>query len=227
MYTPPDQCEKLKTIHSYVHKLGLTSVKFIYPVAPTRTISWPTGPESDVSSWYNYFTRRDGELHHDELDVGQLSAQTRRIHAILDREAALLDNDRRRLILGGISQGGTVAIHAAVSYGRELGGLLALRSCLIDSVTVLRDRRNAVTNTPVFVFAAGQDSVYAIELQQRGYDQLEAAGFRVERHLETKLSHWDDSRNEKYCLASWIVRVACPRHLRRSSSPTCIDSEIF
>ena len=226
MYCPPDACEMLQKLPSYLSRLGHSNIKFVFPYAPRRTISWPTGPETDVPSWYNYFTRRDGELAHDELDEAHLASQTRRIHAMLDREAALLGGDPRRLILGGSSQGGTVAIHAAVGYGRELGGLLALRSCLIDTVTA-PSGRNAAANTPVYVFVAGDDRVYAPELQHRGYGHLESAGFRVEWKTESKLTHWDASRNEKYCAAAWISQIASPRILRRSGSPVAVDDEIW
>jgi hypothetical protein len=52
----------------------------------------------------------------------------------------LLGGDATRVVLGGNSQGGTVSLHAAISYGRPLGGLLCLRSCLVETVTIPRDR---------------------------------------------------------------------------------------
>lgn len=211
-----------KGLPAYVGFLGASGVKFVFPHAPRRTITWPTGPEANVASWYNYFTRRDGdEREHDVLDEGHLASQTRRIHSILDRETSLLGGDATRVLLGGSSQGGTVALHAALSYGRPLGALVCLRSCLVDSVTVPKDRRNASHRTPVFVFAAGEDSVYAPRLQRRGYSLLEAAGFHIEWHVEPRLNHWTDSRNELRCTAAWISRVARPISLRtsRATSP--------
>mmetsp|Transcript_65445 Transcript_65445/g.108793 ORF Transcript_65445/g.108793 Transcript_65445/m.108793 type:complete len:411 (-) Transcript_65445:197-1429(-) len=214
MYSPPEECEMFKSLPAYVAYLGASGVKFVFPHAPRRTITWPTGPEANVASWYNYFTRRDGWLTHDELDEAHLASQTRRLHSILQREAALLGGDTRRLLLGGSSQGGTVALHAAISFGRPLGALLCLRSCLVDSVTFPKDKRNATCKTPVFVFLAGDDCVYAVPLQERGYSLLESAGFYVEKHIEPGLSHWDVSRNELRCTAAWIGRVARSRRLR-------------
>lgn len=149
-----------------------------------------------------------------------LESQARRIQALVEREVALLGGDSTRLILGGSSQGGTVALHAAIGYGRPLGALLCLRSCLVETVTVPRDRRSAACRTPVFVFACAEDSVYALPLQRRGYGKLAAAGYQVEWHVEPDLVHWDDSRNELRCAAAWIHRVWAggPRALRRSGS---------
>merc|ERR1712185_501613 len=90
MYCPPDKCSTFTGLPQYLERLGSDGVKFVYPRAPRRTISWPSGPEPNVESWYNYFTQRDG-LH--------LFSQTSRLHAILDREVALLGGDARRVIL--------------------------------------------------------------------------------------------------------------------------------
>jgi len=214
MYCHPEECALYNALPSYLAYLGVRSIKFVYPRAPLRTISWPTGPEANVASWYNYYTRRDGCLEHDVIEQAHLESQSRRVHAILEREAQILNGDVSRIVLGGTSQGGTVGLHAAISYGRPLGGLLCLRSCLVETVTVPRDRRSAVSKTPIFVFMCGEDSVYAPPLAARGYSLLEENGYHIEWQIEPKLIHWEDSRNELRCVASWIYRIANPRALR-------------
>ena len=58
-----------------------------------------------------------------------------RLHAILECEARVL-GDSRRLVLGGISRREvTVALHAAMAWGRPLGALLCARTCFMDNVT--------------------------------------------------------------------------------------------
>lgn len=230
MYCPPDTCPTFAALPEYVERLGMDGVKFVYPHAPRRTISWPTGPEPNVASWYNYFTRRDGWECHDELDETHLASQTSRLHGILEREAALLGGDARRVILGGSSQGGTVALHAAISFSRPLGALLCLRSCLVDTVSV--PRRSAAHKTPVFVFAAGNDTVYNPVLQRRGYEKLQAAGFCVEWHVEPNLQHWSETRTELLYTGAWIVRAARglelrPLELRRFNSRERAASPTF
>ena len=69
MYSPPGDCDMFKALPAYVNFLGTAGVKFVFPLAPRRNISWPTGTEPNVASWYNYFTRRDGHPDaHDVLD---------------------------------------------------------------------------------------------------------------------------------------------------------------
>merc|ERR1719453_3051082 len=47
-------------------------IKYIFPNAPKRAISWPAGTEHNVSAWYNYYTDMSGEDQHDEIDESQL-----------------------------------------------------------------------------------------------------------------------------------------------------------
>nr|AGZ15437.1 TeCe [Isochrysis galbana] len=231
MYCSPESSDTFVGLPAAVKSLGLLpGIKYVFPHAPRRTISWPTGPEANVASWYNYYTRRDGELEHDVLNEAHLASQTRRIHSIVEREAALLGGDARRIMLGGSSQGGTVALHATINYHRPLGALLCLRSCLIDSVTFPRDKRSPAAGTPVFVFAAAQDKVYAPQLQYRGFSLLADSGFHVEWHVEPHLTHWDESRTEKRVVAAWIARTVRERGLRereRSVSPELILEPLF
>jgi len=225
MYTAPEDSDTMMELPQSVTRVGLPGCKYVFPRAPRRTISWPTGPEANVASWYNYYTRRDGEHQHDVLNEAHLASQTRRIHSILDREIELLGGDAQRVMLGGCSQGGTVALHATINFNRPLGALICMRSCLIDSVTVPKGRRSPAASTPVFVFAAALDRVYAPWLQYRGFEMLRNSGFHVEWHVERGLTHWDQSRTEKRVVASWVARAARQREMRereRSASPELI-----
>lgn len=141
-------------------------------------------------------------MEHDEIDTIQLAQQVSRVHAILECEARAL-GDSRRLVLGGNSQGGTVALHAAMAWGSPLGALLCSRTCFMDNVTTV-SRDPAVQSTPIFVFAAADDDIYILPLVRRCFGLLEAAGYRVTWHVEKGLAHHDDSRNELRFAAKWI-----------------------
>ena len=299
MYMAPEHAALCQDLPSFVRALGLPCVKFVFPTAPRRSISWPQGREDNIAAWYNYYTRRDGQDEHDIIDEvrllafppnfiqigapppprprarppavlgaprgprrprgrpagpprpgappatarapasdadsllpipraqGQLGSQTRRLHAILDREAALLGGDSSKVVLAGASQGGTVALHAMLSYPRALGALICLRTTLVDTVSLPKNKRYSNSTTPVFVFTGDEDNVYTPQLQERSYSRLSEAGYPVEYHTEPNCNHWEYSRNEIRCAAAWIGRVCLQRGLRvstavsyqRSSSP--------
>ena len=100
------------------------AIRWIYPNAPKRTIDWPAGAEENVAAWYNYHTDKSGTMEHDTIDEDQLKSAAASVISLLGQEAAKFGGDWSRLILGGNSQGGTVASFVAATCGRKLGGLL-------------------------------------------------------------------------------------------------------
>merc|ERR1711963_1294713 len=97
----------------------IPGLKVILPSAPMKSISAYGG--EDEYSWYDYITDHDGELE-DELSNTDLEEQCKRIHALLDAEAARVG--ARNVFLGGASQGCGVALHAGLTYPGELGGIV-------------------------------------------------------------------------------------------------------
>ena len=68
MYMAPEHAALCQDLPSFVRALGLPCVKFVFPTAPRRSISWPQGREDNIAAWYNYYTRRDGQDEHDIID---------------------------------------------------------------------------------------------------------------------------------------------------------------
>merc|ERR1711924_81127 len=178
---------------------GAKGIKYIFPNAPLRTISWPDGEEEGASSWYNYFTRRDGELEDDEIDISHLREETKKIHNLINEEVKKL-GDPRRIILGGNSQGGTVACNAALTCEQIVGGLLILRSNLLSLTTVDK----AWNSLPVYIFRAELDDIFCHELTAQRFKQFVDNNFMVTEWVEKNLSHTDESVCELLYSAKWI-----------------------
>ena len=84
MYCTPEESNLYKALPAYLGFLGAgAGIKFVFPRAPRRTITWPGEPEAYVASWYNYFTRRDGEDEHDEIDQATLRAMPHHVSRLL------------------------------------------------------------------------------------------------------------------------------------------------
>lgn len=62
------------------------NMKVILPTAPLRTISWSDKPLHNISSWYDYYTQKNGLLEHDEINENHFIEQTQRIYKIIDNE---------------------------------------------------------------------------------------------------------------------------------------------
>eukprot|EP00928_Gymnodinium_smaydae_P011503 TRINITY_DN14236_c0_g1_i2.p1 TRINITY_DN14236_c0_g1~~TRINITY_DN14236_c0_g1_i2.p1 ORF type:complete len:293 (-),score=38.33 TRINITY_DN14236_c0_g1_i2:318-1196(-) len=179
-----------------------SGIKYIFPNAPIRTISWPDGPEEGVPSWYNYFTCKCGEESDDEIDMEHWNEMTEKMQNLIKAEVNELGN-ASKIIIGGNSQGGTIACNVALTSEYELGALFILRSCLLSYTPVLKDR-NAL---PVHIFRAELDTTFIHALTQKRFQQFIDNGFRVTEWVEKDLGHEDDSLCELLYCAKWIGQV--------------------
>lgn len=67
------------------------------------------------------------------------------VHALLDEEIAKTRIPPKKVILGGFSQGGALALYAALTYHRPLAGILILSCWIPLHKTFPEVRRNVAT----------------------------------------------------------------------------------
>ena len=198
-----------------------THCRFIFPRAPLRKSDshWSAAArEGGLGCWFlplmqdQQSALADGAFKSEAADRNevaeakeQLDVQTKRIHAIFDREAVMLDGDTSRIVLGGTAQGGSMAIHAALSYRSTLGALICLRTRLLDRFTSIDAR---LAKTPVYVFAGELDAVHPLEKVRESFSKLTSAGFKIEWHVEPGLGHSSESLNEQRYVAYWVARAS-------------------
>jgi serine/threonine protein kinase/predicted esterase len=189
-------------------------IKFIFPTAPVRTISWPTGPETNVQSWYDYFTDCSGKDEFDQIDLKHLNEMTTILQNMINEEMVLLERNitgshgdaRRRVMLGGCSQGGTLALHAVLSRSWSLPPyLVALRTIVLEeTITAAAQVVSSPPTLTVQVFSAEMDQVFVENLRKRSFQSLENIGHQVCHHVEVGLDHVTDSMMELYFVAKRI-----------------------
>lgn len=188
-------------------------VKYIYPNSPLN--------EDEDHFWYEYLAEGDAPLmqcDNDEIDKKQWQTQILRIRAIVDDEVQSL-GDASKVIIGGNSAGGTIAIHVALTYPQPLGGLLCLRTCPMretlgpcpveplegepDGSNVNRGN----SRMPIFVYQAGLDDTYVPDLQRRNYGCIEKHGFEVKYKVNPEGRHEDDDPEENASIAHWVAQI--------------------
>lgn len=178
------------------------NIKIILPVAPKINIDWPDGKEYNVLSWYNYYTRYDNMFKHDIINIDDFNNQSNRIYKILDKEIDLL-GDSKKIIIGGFSQGGTIAFNIGLNYKFELGGILAIHSIFMDNIIDIVNIGN-YNKIPIFLFSGTEDKIYNIKFQNKSLTILRENKYRIFWHIEKNLSHCQYSSNEiifiKNCL---------------------------
>lgn len=100
----------------------------ILPQTHTNTNS-PTAPVTlnmgmRMNSWFDLKSLNPNDAEDEE----GIRAASKRIHELIDDQHQKLGVPHDRIILGGFSQGGALALYAAFTYPKKLAGVVAL-SC--------------------------------------------------------------------------------------------------
>ena len=155
------------------------SLRFVFPHAPRRPVTINGG--MTMRAWFDILTlERSGPQ--DEAGIRDSSST---LVALIERELER-GIKSERILLAGFSQGGAIAAHTALRFGRPLAGLMAL-STYVPLQESLDDEvfANAEAQTrdlPIFMAHGSFDPVLPMVLGTHSRDLLEAAGFRVEWH---------------------------------------------
>lgn len=168
-----------------------SNLKIILPNAPNRDINWPTGIEKDVNSWYNYYTRYDGLFIHDEINKNHFNQQTIRINNLIERESKLINYNK--IIIAGISQGGTLALNIGLNYKEKLAGIIGIHTILMDNIVNL----NNIQKIPIYLFSGNKDNIYNIDFQKENFKKLKLQNINiVDWFIENNLGHCEYSIKE-------------------------------
>jgi len=179
----------------------IPGLKVILPSPPPRKITAFHGEEH--AAWYDYYTDYDGDQE-DDFCMEDLDAQTRRIHEILDAEAAIVGG--KNVFIGGASQGCGVALHIGLTYDGELGGIVGTMGHLLTRTPV---RPEWVENkVPIFVYNGLADSMMKWdEWVAATWKRLEDAGADIRISTSEGVDHGE---NEDVWLRSFLNEALRP-----------------
>jgi len=164
--------ESLISIANYIQNYN-KNIKIILPDAPKRNISWSTPPDYNVSSWYNYYTRYDGLFIHDEINKNHFNQQTIRINNLIERESKLINYNK--IIIAGISQGGTLALNIGLNHKDKLAGIIGIHTILMDNIVNL----NNIQKIPIYLFSGNKDNIYNIDFQKESFKKLKLQNINI------------------------------------------------
>ncbi len=149
---------------------GATRVRFVFPHAPPMPITINGG--AVMRSWYDI---RSPDLTGDVDFEGIARSVAWLAELIAVQRAAGID--ARRILLAGFSQGGVIALHAALRADCDCGGALAL-STYLPLTPALHPR----SGLPVFQAHGEHDEVVPLDAARRARDWMRAAGCVVAWH---------------------------------------------
>ncbi len=145
------------------------AVRFILPHAPSIPVTINGGYV--MPAWYDILAM---DLHR-TVDEAQLLASAQATQKFIDREIER-GIDSRRIIVAGFSQGGAVALQAALTYHRPLAGVLALSTYL--ALEPAAEQRLANQDIPIEIYHGTADSIVAEALGRRSCERLRELGYQ-------------------------------------------------
>ncbi|MDO6766171.1 alpha/beta hydrolase [Agarivorans sp. 1_MG-2023] len=171
------------------------AVRFIFPAAPTRSVTVNAG--YFMPAWYDILAfTPERQINHSHLD--EVSEQ---IEQVIQQQVTL-GIASENIFIAGFSQGGAVAYQCALNYPNSLGGLLCMSTYLLAEslpTTALQ------TNTPVLIQHGRQDDVVALNLGQQAFNQLQAQHYQVE-FQQFDMAH-SVSPSQVKAISAWLSHL--------------------
>jgi len=156
------------------------ALRFVFPHAPVRAVTINNGAE--MRAWYDIL---DFNLDNraDEAGVGESIAQ---VETLLAREAAR-GIPASRVLLAGFSQGGAIALAAALRRGHmseqpPLAGVIALSTYLPMGQRLTREASATASTQPLFMAHGQYDPVVPYAAGEISAARLRTLGFKIDWH---------------------------------------------
>ncbi|XP_013118494.2 lysophospholipase-like protein 1 [Stomoxys calcitrans] len=176
-------------------------VKVIYPTAPLQPYTPNDGQLSNV-----WFDRHSIDINAKENRQSLLDIYGA-VQTILKQETSV-GIPLNRIIVGGFSMGGALAMHVGYHLHNNLAGIFACSSFLNhDSIVYdsLKKRVNTETDLPELqMFHGGRDSLVPIQWGQDSFDKLKSLGVKG-TFIPLKNTLHELKKQEMLDIEEWIL----------------------
>ncbi|XP_044145907.1 lysophospholipase-like protein 1 [Bufo gargarizans] len=178
---------------------AFSHVKVIFPTAPARPYTPMKGGISNV--WFDrYKISMDSPEHLDSINP-MCQVLTKLI-----KEEVASGIAKNRILLGGFSMGGAMAMHLAYRYHRDAAGVFALSSFLNENSVVFKELEASQQSLPELFQCHGQaDELVFHQWGEKTCTRLKGLGVTSSFHSFPNLLH-ELSLQELEQLRSWILK---------------------
>ncbi len=151
------------------------SMRFIFPHAPKRPVTVNFG--MIMRAWYDLY---DPVISGDaRLDKEGLADSAEIVNKLAGEELEHV-GDYRRIVFGGFSQGGAVALHTGLRFRQSLGGIFALSSYLPGHHAFAEQASQSNGGTPILLRHGTMDPVITVQNAYATYSTLYDLGNPVD-----------------------------------------------
>ena len=173
-------------------------LRFVFPHAMVRPVTINGGMA--MRAWYDILGFNRG-IPHDEVGIRASDAE---VGALIRRE-----NQRgiatSRIVLGGFSQGGAIALFSGPRYPEKLAGIMGLSCYMLLEEQLPAQRTRVNYQTPILLAHGTQDPVVDVRRGAEARQLLEAGGYPVEWH-DYPMPH-SVCPQEIVDIAAWLRKV--------------------
>jgi phospholipase/carboxylesterase len=174
------------------------AVRFVFPHAPMQPVTINNGMV--MRAWYD--VHLDGPDR--QPDERGIRASQKQVEALIAREKGR-GVPAARIVLGGFSQGGAMALQAGLRYPERLAGLMALSCYLPLADRVAAEVSAANRDAPIFMAHGTGDPMIPLARARRAHEILAGLGYRVEWH-EYPMAH-SVCDAEIRDIGAWLMRI--------------------
>jgi phospholipase/carboxylesterase len=150
-------------------------VRCLFPHAPEQAVTINGGYV--MPAWYDLY---DADFNA-RADMNGVRVSTTHVEHLIMRERHR-GIHAARIVLGGFSQGGAIALYAGLRHLEKLAGIAALSTYLIDAAALAGEASSANRQTPIFMAHGSDDEVVRYAWGERSRDALVEGGWNVEWH---------------------------------------------
>lgn len=179
--------------------IKLPYIKYMCPNAPVAKVTLNAGMQ--MPSWFDIKSLKKGC----DEDEGGIKASSQRVISLIEEEikSGIPSN---RILIGGFSQGGSVALHTLQTYDKKLAGCIGLSTYLSLHKQFDRLTKQVNKETMVFLGHGNADNIVSYDFGKLSSTVLS----KVYKNLEFKtydgLGH-SSSPQEFSDVASFISKV--------------------
>lgn len=171
-------------------------LRFVFPHAPVRPVTINGGMA--MRAWYDIVSLDATG----RADAGGVRDSTALLEALINRERER-GMDAARIVVAGFSQGGAIAINAALRAEEQLAGLMALSTYIALPGELAES--TASRDLAVFMAHGSFDPMIPMHWGRASADRLIAAGFDVEWH-DYPMAH-AVCPQEIQDIRAWLLKV--------------------
>jgi phospholipase/carboxylesterase len=136
-----------------------------------------------MPAWYDIF---DNDIAGNQDEAG-IRASAAQLDALVEQEQ-FRGVKTTRIVLAGFSQGGAIALQAALRYPKKLAGVLALSTYLPLAGKLEAEKSTCNLAMPIFMAHGVADTVIPVTAASKSGKKLDAQGYEVEWH-EYPMAH--------------------------------------